>query len=108
MTKIVVDIVNFNADASCLSSSIWLDALQGGTNSKICQWLELFVRNNKKVSLGFTGSTLADIKKFNPDAINIINEKKDIFEIILRPWSHDISLYRTDNLYYQCIILKTG
>ena len=72
MTKTVVDIVNFNADASCLSSSIWLDALQGGTNSKICQWLELFVRNNKKVSLGFTGSTLADIKKFNPDAINII------------------------------------
>ena len=99
MTKIVVDIVNFNADASCLSSSIWLDALQGGTNSKICQWLELFVRNNKKVSLGFTGSTLADIKKFNPDAINIINEKKDIFEIILRPWSHDISLYRTDSLF---------
>ena len=99
MTKTVVDIVNFNADASCLSSSIWLDALQGGTNSKICQWLESFVRNNKKVSLGFTGSTLADIKKFNPDAINIINEKKDIFEIILRPWSHDISLYRTDSLF---------
>ena len=99
MTKTVVDIVNFNADASCLSSSIWLDALQGGTNSKICQWLELFVRNNKKVSLGFTGSTLADIKIFNPDAINIINEKKDIFEIILRPWSHDISLYRTDSLF---------
>ena len=99
MTKTVVDIVNFNADASCLSSSIWLDALQGGTNSKICQWLDLFVINNKKVSLGFTGSTLADIKKFNPDAINIINEKKDIFEIILRPWSHDISLYRTDSLF---------
>jgi len=99
MTKTVVDIVNFNADASCLSSSIWLDALQGGTNSKICQWLALFVRNDKKVNLGFTGSTLADIKKFNPDAINIINEKKDIFEIILRPWSHDISLYRTDSLF---------
>ena len=99
MTKTVVDIVNFNADASCLSSSIWLDALQGGTNSKICQWLALFVINNKKVNLGFTGSTLADIKKFNPDAINIINEKKDIFEIILRPWSHDISLYRTDSLF---------
>ena len=99
MTKTVVDIVNFNADASCLSSSIWLDALQGGTTSKICQWLELFARNNKKVSLGFTGSTLADIKKFNPDAINIINEKKDIFDIILRPWSHDISLYRTDSLF---------
>ena len=99
MTKTVVDIVNFNADASCLSSSIWLDALQGGTKSKICQWLALFVRNNKKVNLGFTGSTLADIKKFNPDAINFINVKKDIFEIILRPWSHDISLYRTDSLF---------
>jgi hypothetical protein len=99
MTKTVIDIVNFNADASCLSSSVWLDALQGGTNSKLCQWLSLFVRNNKKVNLGFTGSTTADIKKFNPDAINIINEKKDIFEIILRPWSHDISLYRKDSLF---------
>ena len=99
MTKKVVDIVNFNADASCLSSSIWMEALQGGTNSKICQWLSLFVRNKKKITLGIIGSTLADIKKYNPDAINIINEKKDIFEIILRPWSHDISLYRTDSLF---------
>ena len=48
MTKKVVDIVNFNADASCLSASIWMDALKGGTNSKICQWLSLFVRNKKK------------------------------------------------------------
>ncbi len=99
MTKTVVVIVNFYADASCLSSSIWLDALRGGTNSKICQWLALFVTNNKKVNLGFTGSTLADIKKYNPDAIKIINDNKDVFEIIIRPWSHDISLYRTDSLF---------
>ena len=99
MTKKIVDIVNFNADASCLASSIWMDALEGGTNSKICQWLSLFVRNKKKVTLGIIGSTLADIKKYNPDAINIINDKKDVFEIILRPWSHDISLYRTDSLF---------
>ena len=99
MTKKIVDIVNFNADASCLSSSIWMEALQGGTNSKICQWLSLFVRNKKKITLGIIGSTLADIKKYNPDAINIINDKKDVFEIILRPWSHDISLYRTDSLF---------
>ena len=99
MTKKVVDIVNFNADASCLSSSIWMEALQGGTNSKIYQWLSLFVRNKKQITLGIIGSTLADIKKYNPDAINIINENKDVFEIILRPWSHDISLYRTDSLF---------
>jgi len=99
MAKNIVDIVNFNADASCLSSSIWMEALQGGTNSKVCQWLSLFVRNKKKITLGIIGSTLADIKKYNPDAINIINDKKDVFEIILRPWSHDISLYRTDSLF---------
>ena len=99
MTKTVVDIVNFNADASCLPSSIWLEALKGGTNSVICQWLSLFIKNKRKVTLGFTGSTIADIKIFNPDAIKIINENKDIFEIILRPWSHDISLYRTDSLF---------
>ena len=99
MTKKIVDIVNFNADASCLSSSIWIEALQGGKNSKIYQWLYLFVKNKKKITLGIIGSTLADRKKYNPDAINIINDKKDVFEIILRPWSHDISLYRTDNLF---------
>ena len=99
MTKKDVDIVNFNADASCLSSSIWMDALKGGINSKIYQWLSLFVRNKKRITLGIVGSTLADIKKYNPDLINIINDKKDIFEIILRPWSHDISLYRTDSLF---------
>ena len=99
MTKKVVDIVNFNADASCLSSSIWMDALKGGINSKIYQWLSLFVRNKKRITLGIVGSTLADIKKYNPDAINIINDNKDVFEIILRPWSHDISLYRTDSLF---------
>ena len=99
MNKTVVDIVNFNADASCLPSRTWLETLKGGTNSVICQWLSLFIQNKKNVTLGFTGSTLADIKKFNPDAIKIINEKKDIFEIILRPWSHDIGLYRTDSLF---------
>ncbi|MBT4662341.1 MAG: hypothetical protein HOC18_10620, partial [Candidatus Marinimicrobia bacterium] len=61
--------------------------------------LSLFIKNKRKVTLGFTGSTIADIKIFNPDAIKIINENKDIFEIILRPWSHDISLYRTDSLF---------
>jgi len=99
MNKTVVDIVNFNADASCLPSRTWLETLKGGTNSVICQWLSLFIQNKKNVTLGFTGSTLADIKKFNPDVIKIINEKKDIFEIILRPWSHDIGLYRTDSLF---------
>ena len=49
MTKTVVDIVNFNADASCLPSSIWLEALKGGTNSVICQWLSLFIKNKSRV-----------------------------------------------------------
>jgi len=99
MAKTIIDIINFNADASCLPSRVWLDSLQGGKNSKIYQWLSLFVKNNKKISLGIIGSTLADIKKYNPDVINIINENKDIFEIILRPWSHDISLFRTDSFF---------
>ena len=99
MAKTIIDIINFNADASCLPSRVWLDSLQGGKNSKIYQWLSLFVKNNKKISLGIIGSTLADIKKYNPDVINIINENKAIFEIILRPLSHDISLFRTDSFF---------
>ena len=50
MNKTVVDIVNFNADASCLPSRTWLETLKGGTNSVICQWLSLFIQN-KKTSL---------------------------------------------------------
>ena len=49
MTKKVVDIVNFNADASCMSSSIWMDALQGGTNSKICQMI--FKKNDQNYKM---------------------------------------------------------
>jgi len=99
MGNTVVDIVNFNSDASCLPSQIWVEALQNGMKSKFYQWLSLYVKNKKKISLGIIGSTLADIKKYNPHAIDLINNNRNVFEMILRPWSHDISLYRTDSMF---------
>lgn len=90
----IVDVVNFNADASCLSSEIWLDILKGGDRSLFVQWLQLYIDKNKKVSLGFPGATVADIAVHNPEAIELINKRQDIFEIILRPFAHDIALLR--------------
>ena len=93
--KQLLDIVNFNADASCLSSEDWLVALKGGGDSLFCKWLNLFVKNNKKVILGLTGATVADLYYFNNEAIEIINTYPKIFEIIFRSFSHDVSLLRS-------------
>lgn len=91
----LVDVVNLNADASCLSSAWWLKILSGGKNSYFCQWLNVYIKLQKKVSLGLTGATVADIAIHNPEAIQLINANRKIFEIVLRPFSHDIALFRS-------------
>jgi hypothetical protein len=95
MIKKVIDIVNFNADASCLASSKWLSFLEGGVDSVLYQWLQNYVKYQKKVSLGFTGATISDIKSFNSVSIDLINQHRDLFEIILRPYAHDMGLLRS-------------
>jgi hypothetical protein len=92
--KRIVDVVNFNADASCLSSGRWLDILSGGANSQFVTWLQLYIDRGKKVTLGFPGATVADIAIHNPEGIAVINSHPDIFELILRPFAHDIALLR--------------
>lgn len=92
--KTLVDVVNFNADASCLSCASWLDTLRGGNSSRLMQWLKPYVDLGKQVTLGFTGATIADMSRHNPQAIEFINEHPNIFEIILRPFAHDIALLR--------------
>jgi hypothetical protein len=91
----LVDLVNFNADASCLASTTWLRALAGGDRSPLCNWLRPYVELRKKVVLGFTGATVADIRAHNSEALDLINAHPDIFESIARPFSHDISLLRS-------------
>jgi hypothetical protein len=94
MTRLV-DIVNFNADASCLDSQKWLSCLSGGSDSQFCKWLFLYVRHRKLMALGMTGTTISDLKMYNPEAIAIVKNNPDIFQVILRPYSHDIALLRT-------------
>ena len=91
----VVDIVNFNADASCLPASDWLSALKGGAGSSICRWLGVYVEERRRVVIGFTGATVADLVSLNPEAIAFVNDHADVFEVILRPFSHDIALLRS-------------
>jgi len=93
--KQFLDIVNFNADASCLPSRDWLEALSGGETSDFCCWLKIYINNEKKVVLGLTGATVADLCYFNREAIDIINQHPGIFEILIRSFSHDISLLRS-------------
>ena len=91
----VVDIVNFNADASCLPASNWLSALEGGSGSTICRWLGVYVEERRRLVIGFTGATIADMAILNPEAIALVNDHPEVFEVILRPFSHDIALLRS-------------
>ena len=94
--KFLVDIVNFNADASCLPSQRWLNALKGGARSELCAWLGGYVETNSRVTLGFIGGTLADIAVLNHEAVDLINAHPKVFEVLIRPFAHDIALMRTD------------
>ncbi len=91
----VIDVVNLNADASCLTSRRWMSQLNGGKESVLYQWLQLYVDLDKKVSLGLPGATLADISTYNAESIELIHDNPSIFELVLRPFSHDNALLRT-------------
>ncbi|MFT6814294.1 MAG: hypothetical protein ACJAZ3_000180 [Sphingobacteriales bacterium] len=96
MSNKLLDIVNFNADASCLENSVWINSLIGGVNSKFCKYLKNYVQTKSKVNLGFSGATLIDIKHYNPEAIDLINQNEEYFCLIVRPFAHDIALLRTE------------
>ncbi|MCG3203027.1 MAG: hypothetical protein NFCOHLIN_02930 [Gammaproteobacteria bacterium] len=89
-----VDVVNFNADASCLDTARWLSALEGGEESEFCRWLRLYVELGRKIVLGLTGATIADVEIHNPEAKGVLRENPAIFEAVVRPFSHDIALIR--------------
>lgn len=95
MENRIIDIINFNSEASCLSSTTWFDALRNGKNSLFIKWLKLYIENEKKVVIGFPGATILDIAVNNQEVIELINKHPDIFEIIRRPFTHDISLLRS-------------
>lgn len=93
--KTLIDVVNFNADASCLSSSAWHEALRGGADSDVCRWLMAAVDTGRKLSLGLTGATVADLVHANPEAVSVIRDHRDIFELLVRPFAHDVALLRS-------------
>ncbi|MBI4125619.1 MAG: hypothetical protein HY609_00280 [Deltaproteobacteria bacterium] len=90
----LMDIVNLNADASCLPSNKWLRSLEGGKNSRLCRLLNNYVRNRRKVNIGLTGATIKDLSVFNPEALDLINAHPEIFQILARPFAHDLSPLR--------------
>ena len=92
---VLVDVVNFNADGSCLAAERWLGALGGGEGSAMCRWLGRYVAAGKPVTLGFVGGTVADLVRYNPEAIALVNAHPGLFEVVLRPFSHDVGLLRT-------------
>lgn len=95
----LVDIINLNSKASCLSTSRWQKALQGGQNSELFKILKTYVELNSKVTLGIIGSTLADIAAFNPKVIQLIAEHPQNFELIYRPYVHSLSIFWSDKVF---------
>jgi hypothetical protein len=92
----LVDVVNFNADASCLAAGEWLAILEGGERSRLCQWLGIFTELHRPTVLGFMGGAIADMATFNPEAIALINANPNVFDLVQRPFSHDVGLLRSE------------
>ncbi len=91
----LIDVVNFNPDASCLPAAEWLAILEGGAQSRLCRWLDLYVRMQRRVVLGFVGGAVADMAQLNPEAVALVNAHPDVFEVIVRPFAHDVGLLRS-------------
>jgi hypothetical protein len=100
------DIVNFNCDASCLSAEAWIGALRGGERSALFRWLRLYVDRARPVALGFTGASLADIAAYNPEAIALLRSAPEVFQILWRPFAHDLPFFRTEPGF--CLNLDLG
>ncbi len=101
----VVDIVNLNSKASCLSSERWMKALEGGRKSELYKILYTYVELQSKVTLGIIGSTLADIKHFNPECIELICDNPEVFELIYRPYVHSLSIFWSDDVFKKNVFL---
>ena len=95
----LVDVINLNAEASCLSTKRWLKALDGRTESELYQILNLYVKTNSKITLGIVGSTLAEIEELNPECIQLINQHPQIFELLIRPFIHSLSILWSDDTF---------
>lgn len=90
----LVEVINFNSDASCLDAKKWLGCLQGGGKSNFVKMLDSYVQADRKTNLGLTAATIHDLSYFNPEAIHFINEHSDIFQLVIRPYAHDSPLLR--------------
>lgn len=95
----LVDIVNLNSKASCLSAERWMKALKGGTKSELYQILNEYVEGKSKITLGIIGSTLADIQAFNQESIELIKANPQVFELIMRPYVHSLSIFWSDKVF---------
>ena len=98
--KQLVDIINLNADASCLSSKRWLTALSGGKESELFLILNAYVEHDLKVNIGIIGSTLAEIEELNPECIDLINNYPQNFQILIRPFIHSLSILWNDDTFH--------
>ena len=91
----LTDVVNFNADASCLPSKNWIKIISGGKKSDFYKWLELYVTYDRRVNLGIIGASICDIAYYCPEAIELIESNTSIFNVLTRPFSHDNALLRS-------------
>ena len=51
------------------------------------------MRNAQRLAM--TAGAIADIATFNPEVIALVNAHPDAFEVVLRPFAHDVALLRT-------------
>ena len=85
----MLDLINFNGDASCLPHSVFLKYIEDGS---FYSWLQLFDKYSHHAAFGMTGMSLLDVISSSDNlSISSINSSPYL-HCINRPYSHSLSI----------------
>jgi len=99
----MIDIVNFNGDASCLKRARYLHAIREG---EIAQWLGYYEASSRHVSVGMCGVSLIDLFIHKDSASLDLLRSSSYIHTIYRPFVHALSTVMDPSL--SCINILLG
>lgn len=97
----MLDLINFNADASCLPRHTWRHCLSSG---QFHNHIQSYSLTSQPFLIGFTGLTLVDISLHSPATLDLLNNSPNIRHVV-RPLVHSLPKGMSLNLRHLNIVL---